>query len=76
MDGANNLFLKNSWPDVITECMRISERRSCQTWMAVLWAVERSPMLPVKNSKESTWCVARVTQQLVLGAENLFCDCV
>lgn len=76
VDRATPLSLKNSWPDVITELMRLSENKICQTWMTVLWAVERPPVLPVKNSREGVWCVARVTQQLVLGAESLLCGCV
>lgn len=65
-----------SWPDVVTKCMRLSENKVLSNLMTVLWALERSPVLPVKNSKEGTWCVARVTQQLVLGVESLLSGCV
>ncbi|XP_039563997.1 inositol 1,4,5-trisphosphate receptor type 2 isoform X2 [Passer montanus] len=27
VDGATHLYLKNSWPDVVTECMRLSENK-------------------------------------------------
>ncbi|XP_039235903.1 inositol 1,4,5-trisphosphate receptor type 2 isoform X1 [Pipra filicauda] len=69
VDGAAPLSLKNSWLDVIAECTRLSEHKGMSNLVTVPWAVERPPVLPVKNGKAGTWCVARVTQPLVHAAE-------
>lgn len=55
MDGAIPLSLKKNWLDVMTECIRLSENKVD----SISCAVQRLTVLPVKNSHEGTWFVAR-----------------